>query len=33
MADVLNPDGTFTEEDRARQRGLTLGHQQPDGMS
>jgi hypothetical protein len=33
MADVLNPDGTFTDEDRARQRGLTLGNQQPDGMS
>lgn len=25
MTDCLNPDGTFTDEDRARQRGLTLG--------
>ncbi|OSC18223.1 hypothetical protein B8W69_29470, partial [Mycobacterium vulneris] len=33
MADVLNPDGTFTDEDRARQRGLTLGNQHADGMS
>ncbi len=33
MANALNPDGTFTDEDRARHRGLTLGHQQPDGMS
>ncbi|BCZ20675.1 hypothetical protein MTY59_05300 [Mycobacterium senriense] len=33
MANVLNPDGTFTDEDRARQRGLTLGNQQADGMS
>jgi Domain of unknown function (DUF222) len=33
LADCLNPDGTFTDEDRARQRGLTLGNQQPDGMS
>ncbi|OBH72180.1 hypothetical protein A5682_06745 [Mycobacterium mantenii] len=33
LADCLNPDGAFTEEDRARQRGLTLGNQQPDGMS
>ncbi|WP_155770899.1 HNH endonuclease signature motif containing protein, partial [Mycobacterium colombiense] len=33
LADCLNPDGTFTDEDRARQRGLTLGHQQADGMS
>lgn len=33
LADCLNPDGTFTEEDRARQRGLTLGNQQDDGMS
>ncbi|OMB98262.1 HNH endonuclease signature motif containing protein, partial [Mycobacterium colombiense] len=33
LADVLNPDGTFTDEDRARQRGLMLGHQQADGMS
>ncbi|BCZ24546.1 HNH nuclease domain-containing protein [Mycobacterium senriense] len=33
LADCLNPDGTFTDEDRARQRGVTLGNQQADGMS
>lgn len=33
MADALNADGTFTDEQRARKRGLTLGNQQPDGMS
>ena len=33
LADYLNPDGTFTDEDRARRRGLTLGNQQADGMS
>lgn len=33
LADRLNPDGTYRDEDRARQRGLTLGNQQPDGMS
>jgi hypothetical protein len=33
LADCLNPDGSFTDEDRARQRGLTLGNQQADGMS
>ncbi|WP_406815683.1 HNH endonuclease signature motif containing protein [Mycobacterium sp. M23085] len=33
LADCLNPDGNFTDEDRARQRGLTLGDQQADGMS
>lgn len=33
LADCLNPDGTFTDEDRARLRGLTLGNQQADGMS
>nr|WP_231120816.1 HNH endonuclease signature motif containing protein [Mycobacterium colombiense] len=33
LADCLNPDGTFTDEDRARQRGLTMGNQQADGMS
>jgi Domain of unknown function (DUF222) len=33
MADALNPDGTFTDEQRARRRALTLGDQQPDGMS
>jgi hypothetical protein len=29
----LNPDGNYTDEDRARHRGLTLGNQGPDGMS
>ncbi|MDM3975561.1 HNH endonuclease signature motif containing protein [Mycobacterium marseillense] len=33
LQDCLNPDGTFTDEDRARSRGVTLGRQQPDGMS
>ncbi|MGV0046583.1 HNH endonuclease signature motif containing protein [Mycobacterium colombiense] len=33
LADCLNPDGNYTDEDRARQRGLTLGNQQADGMS
>jgi hypothetical protein len=33
LADCINPDGTFTDEDRARQRGLTLGKQEADGMS
>ena len=33
IADYLNPDGTFTDEDRARRRGLRLGPQGPDGMS
>ena len=33
LADCLNPDGTYRDEDRARHRGLTLGPQQPDGMS
>jgi Domain of unknown function (DUF222) len=30
---ILNPDGTFSDEDRARRRGLTVGPQGPDGMS
>lgn len=30
----INPDGKFSDEDRARQRGFTwTGGQQPDGMS
>lgn len=29
----LNPDGTYTDEDRARRRGMTLGRQDIDGMS
>ncbi|HWF27172.1 MAG TPA: HNH endonuclease signature motif containing protein [Mycobacterium sp.] len=33
LADCINPDGTYTDEDRARRRGLTLGNQQGDGMS
>jgi hypothetical protein len=33
IADCLNPDGNFTDEDRARRRGLVLGRQGPDGMS
>lgn len=33
IADCLNPDGTYRDEDRARRRGLTLGKQGPDGMS
>ena len=30
---VLNPDGNYSEEDRARRRALSLGPQGPDGMS
>jgi Domain of unknown function (DUF222) len=33
IADYLNPDGLFTDDDRARRRGLRLGPQGPDGMS
>ncbi|HEX5256975.1 MAG TPA: HNH endonuclease signature motif containing protein [Mycobacterium sp.] len=33
LMDCLNPDGSYTDEDRARARGLVLGNQQPDGMS
>ena len=33
LADYLNPDGNFTDVDRARRRGLTLGKQDIDGMS
>ncbi|WP_201407180.1 13E12 repeat family protein, partial [Mycobacterium paraintracellulare] len=33
LEDCLNPDGLFTDEDRARSRGVTLGNQQADGMS
>ncbi|ORW04577.1 13E12 repeat family protein [Mycobacterium kyorinense] len=33
LMDCLNPDGDFTDDDRARRRGLTLGRQQHDGMS
>ena len=30
---LLHPDGDYTEDERARKRGLTLGAQQYDGMS
>ncbi|WP_156737988.1 DUF222 domain-containing protein, partial [Mycobacterium scrofulaceum] len=33
VADCLNPDGSYTDAERARRRGLTLGRQGPDGMS
>ncbi|VBA43839.1 hypothetical protein LAUMK136_05314 [Mycobacterium attenuatum] len=33
IADCLNPDGTYRDEDRARRRDLTLGSRQADGMS
>jgi hypothetical protein len=33
IADYLNPDGLFSDEDRARRRGLHLGRQGPDGMA
>jgi hypothetical protein len=33
IADYLNPDGLFTDDDRAQRRGLRLGPQGPDGMS
>jgi Domain of unknown function (DUF222) len=33
MTDYLNPDGSYSDEDRRRRRGLTLGKQQADGMS
>ncbi|WP_156745285.1 13E12 repeat family protein, partial [Mycobacterium sp. 1165178.9] len=33
LMDCLHPDGTYTDEDRARLRGLVLGNQQADGMS
>lgn len=33
IGDCLNPDGTFTDEDRARRRGVVLGRQRVDGMS
>jgi len=33
LADCLNPDGDFSDEDRARRRGLALGRQEADGMS
>ncbi len=33
IADYLNPDGLFSDEDRARRRGLHFGRQGSDGMS
>ena len=33
LADCLNPDGNYTDNDRARRRGLALGNQGADGMS
>lgn len=33
IMDCLHPDGDFTDDDRARRRGLSLGKQGPDGMS
>lgn len=33
LMDCLNPDGTYTDDDRARARGLAFGNQQADGMS
>jgi Domain of unknown function (DUF222) len=30
---ILNPDGNFSDADRARRRGVTVGPQGPDGMS
>ncbi|ORB63050.1 DUF222 domain-containing protein, partial [Mycobacterium shinjukuense] len=33
LADCLNPDGNFTDTDRARRRGIILGKQGADGMS
>jgi hypothetical protein len=33
LMDCLNPDGDFSDVDRARRRGLTIGRQDLDGMS
>ena len=33
IADYLNPDGLFSDQDRARRRGVRIGAQGPDGMS
>jgi hypothetical protein len=33
LLDCLNPDGDFTDVDRARRRGLSIGKQDIDGMS
>ena len=33
LADCLNPDGSYTDDDRAHRRGLALGKQHADGMT
>jgi Domain of unknown function (DUF222) len=33
LADCLNPDGNFSDVDRAKRRGITIGRQDIDGMS
>jgi Domain of unknown function (DUF222) len=33
LSDCLNPDGDFTDDDRARRRGITIGNQDINGMS
>ena len=33
LTDCLNPDGNFSDNDRARRRGITIGKQDLDGMS
>jgi hypothetical protein len=33
ITDCINPDGNYTDTDRARRRGLTLGNPQSDGLS
>lgn len=33
LTDCLNPDGNFSDQDRARRRCLIIGKQSPDGMS
>ena len=33
LMDWLNPDGKFSDEERARKRGIIIGKQEPDGMS
>lgn len=33
LADCLNPDGNYTDNNRAHRRGIILGNQQADGMS
>ena len=33
IMDLLNPDGEFSDEERARKRGITLGNREFDGMS